>query len=56
MLSISTEQRLNDESMLTLFAEVQRIVNNRPLVPLRDDIDSPTALRPNHLLLMREAD
>ena len=46
------EQDLNDETMLTFMAEVERILNDRPLVPSTSDSRDNLALTPNHLLLV----
>ena len=54
--AVVTEQTPNDECLLTLFTEVERIINNRPLVPLCDDKEDRLALTPNDLLLLRPVD
>ena len=48
-----TEQSPTDEVLVTALAEVERIVNDRPLVPVYDDPSQPKALRPSDLLLLR---
>lgn len=53
LLSIVTQQTLNDEAMYTLFVEAERIVNSRPLVPLNMDSNDRIALTPNDLLILR---
>ena len=53
--AICNEQNLNDESLASALAEVERILNNRPLTPVSDDGPNHNALTPNHLLLMRES-
>ena len=50
---IVKEQPTSDEVLLTSLAEVERIINDRPLVPIYDDPQQPSALRPNDLLLLR---
>ena len=45
--------RLNDEILATVFAEVENIINSRPITKLSDSIDDPSPLTPNHLLLLR---
>ena len=45
---------LTDDSLLTLFCEVESIVNSRPITKISDDITDSAALTPNHLLLLRE--
>nr|XP_054770423.1 uncharacterized protein LOC129278240 [Lytechinus pictus] len=52
VLSIAKQQVLSDESLLTLFCEIEGIVNNRPLTRVSDDVDDIEALTPNHLLLL----
>ena len=47
------EQLLSDESLLTLMAEVERVLNNRPLTPVSDDPNDLEPLTPNHLLLQK---
>ena len=51
--ALSLEQVMNDESLLTLMTEVERIINNRPLVPVYDDAEEVVALTPNDLLVLR---
>ena len=48
------EQSLNDESLRTLMCEVESILNNRPITALSDAPNDLQALKPNHLLLLRE--
>ncbi|XP_014679031.1 PREDICTED: uncharacterized protein LOC106818875 [Priapulus caudatus] len=45
--------KLTDDILETLFAEVESIINGRPLTKLSDDPRDPTPLTPNHLLLLR---
>ena len=52
--SISGGQHLTDESLRTFLAEVERIMNNRPLVPMGDDPKDLEVLTPNLLLLLRD--
>ena len=47
------EQPLNDEGLLTLLAEVESIINGRPITKVSDDPKDSDALTPNHLLLLR---
>ena len=49
------EQRLSDETFITLLCEVEAIVNNRPITSLSDDVNDLQPLKPNHLLMLREA-
>ena len=44
---------LKDETLLTLFTEVEYIVNSRPLTATSEDIEDESALTANHLLLLR---
>jgi hypothetical protein len=46
--------RLTDEPLVTIFCEVEAIVNSRPLTAVSDDVNDLEALTPNHLLLLRE--
>jgi Family of unknown function (DUF5641) len=43
--------KLNDEILLTVFAEVGYIINSRPLTHVSDDIAYPVSLTPKHFLL-----
>jgi hypothetical protein len=51
LLAVMTHQRLNDEILLTVFAEVENIINNRPLTHVSDDPTDQLSLTPNHFLL-----
>ena len=45
---------LDEESLNTLFTEVEAIVNSRPLVvETINDVNSEVALSPSHLLMMK---
>ncbi|XP_055613814.1 uncharacterized protein LOC129760233 [Uranotaenia lowii] len=50
--SIPTMRKLDDESLLTVLAEAEHMVNSRPLtfIPLRTENDE--SLTPNHFLLL----
>ena len=51
------DTRLTHEVLVTLIAEVSAIVNNRPLLPVSSDSESPCVLTPSTLLTMKtEAD
>ncbi|CAH8494788.1 unnamed protein product [Dicrocoelium dendriticum] len=50
---VCNEQRLTDDSLATVFVEVERILNNRPLVPPTSDSQDAPPLTPNSLLLIR---
>jgi hypothetical protein len=49
--SVMTGRRMNDETLLTVFGEVERIVNSRPLTHVSDDNHDPLSLTPNHFLI-----
>ncbi|XP_028411636.1 uncharacterized protein LOC114534738 [Dendronephthya gigantea] len=53
MKALMTEQVLHDESLNTLFCEVESVVNSRPITKLSDDPRDEEPLTPNHLLLLR---
>ena len=53
LTAICVEQTLNDEILETAFVEVERILNNRPSVPLISNDTNQIALTPNDLLLLR---
>ena len=46
-------QTVTEEVLLTGMAEVERVVNDRPLVPVYDDPDQEHILRPSDLLLLK---
>ena len=47
------EQLVNDESLLTLMAETESVINSRPLMSNPDDPIDAEPLTPSHLLLLR---
>jgi hypothetical protein len=51
--SMLSEQNVCDETLLTVFAEVELILNSRPITQLSDDTQDPQPLTPNHLLLLQ---
>ena len=51
--SLVNEQLLKDEALLTVMAEVEQIINDRPLTSLSDDPRDPEPLTPSKLLLLR---
>ena len=51
--ALSNEQILSDETLLTLMVEAERIMNDRPLVPLTSDSQDQCALCPSQILLLR---
>lgn len=46
-------QTVNDETLLALIAEVEKILNDRPLTPPKSDSNDPEHLTPSKLLLPR---
>jgi hypothetical protein len=50
---IMTKQVLDDEKLMTMFCEVEAIVNGRPITTVSDDPSDLESLTPNHLLLLR---
>jgi hypothetical protein len=48
-------QRLDDESLQTLFCEVEVVMNARPITTVTNSQNELEALTPNHLLLMKPA-
>ena len=53
--SVSGDGLLNDHELRTLLAEVEFIMNNRPITAVSDDPTDLTALTPNHFLLQRSS-
>ena len=53
LYAITKGRMLNDETLHTFLVEVERIVNNRPITPLSDDISDSPSLTPNSLLTGR---
>ena len=51
---ILSNSKLTDDSLSTLFCEVETIVNSRPITKVSDDVNDLSALTPNHLLLLRQ--
>ena len=47
------QQLVNEEMLRTLMAEVQGILNSRPLTPVSNNPKDLEPLTPNHLLLLR---
>ena len=46
-------QVLTDEVLLTAFAELEWLVNSRPLTEVSSDVDDLEALTPNHTIIGR---
>ena len=53
LVSVISQQVLDDEGLITLLTIVEGIVNNRPLTKLSDDPRDASPLTPNQLLLLR---
>ena len=47
--------RLTDDILYTLFAEVEGIINHRPLTKVSDDVADDRSLTPSHLLMVRSS-
>ncbi|XP_071153097.1 uncharacterized protein [Mytilus edulis] len=56
--SVMHEQniRLTDEGLMTLFCEVESILNGRPITEASDSITDLNVLTPNHLILQRPSE
>lgn len=52
-LDVLQNQVLTDEVLLTVFAEVEWLVNSRPLTEISSDVDDLEALTPNHFIIGR---
>ena len=50
---ILKDRILTDFQLLTIFTEVEAILNSRPLTPTSDHIEDLEALTPNHFILVR---
>ena len=53
MMSVAREQMLTDETLQTLFCEVEAVVNGRPITKVSSDVGDLEALTPNHLFLLK---
>ncbi len=53
LTSYTIDRLLNEFALRTLFAEVEFIMNNRPLVAASEDPEDLEAHTPNHFLLQR---
>jgi hypothetical protein len=51
--SLISRSLLTDETLCTLFCEVEKILNDRPITRVSSDSADLEALTPNHLLLLR---
>ena len=45
--------RMTDETLRTVFCEIESVVNSRPVTKLSDDPDDGASLSPNQLLLLK---
>ena len=54
LCGLMKEQVLTDDSLTTLFAEVESILNSRPLTRTSSDPNDMNCLTPNHLLLLKD--
>ena len=52
LCSLVKQQTLNDDSLHTLFCEIESIMNSRPITEVSSDVNDVEALTPNHLLLL----
>ena len=52
--SLVGQRELNDQSLRTFLAEVEKIMNDRPITPVSSDPRDLEALTPNHILLLRQ--
>ena len=53
LTAVAGKQCVNDETLLTLMAEVESLLNGRPLTHVTSDYREEEALTPNHFLLGR---
>ena len=53
MVGLLKEQTLSDDGLATLLAEVEAILNGRPLTRCSSDPNDLSCLTPNHLLLLK---
>ncbi|KAK4471035.1 hypothetical protein MN116_000544 [Schistosoma mekongi] len=56
LLPISNDLVLQEETSITCTVGVEKILNNRPLVPVTTDVNDRLCLTPNNLLLLRDCD
>lgn len=53
LTSILNEQTLTDDSLETLFCEIEQIINARPITTVSSDVDDLLPLTPNQLLTLK---
>ena len=51
--SVLNQQTLTDDTLLTLFCEIETIVNNRPITTVSSDVTDSLPLSPNMLITMK---
>ena len=51
--AVLKEQIVTDEALMTVLAEVEKILNDRPLTPLSEDSSDLCPLTPNQILLLK---
>ena len=56
LMALCGHQTPTDEALNTMLVEVERILNNRPIVPTSTDETDRMALTPNDLLILRSND
>ena len=56
LAAVTIEQILSEETLSTAMTEVERRINDRPLVPLYDDPKSSSVLIPSDLLILGDND
>lgn len=53
LCSVLKQQTLDDESLNTVFCEVESVINSRPITTVSGDPQDLEPLSPNHILLLR---
>ncbi|XP_065079716.1 uncharacterized protein LOC135702593 [Ochlerotatus camptorhynchus] len=52
LVMVPTERKLDDESLVTVFAEAEKMINSRPLTFVSLQTSDQEAITPNHFLLL----